>query len=426
MDPYDAIRLIIVILLIFLSAFFSSSETAFTTASNIRLRTLAADGNPKAQKALDLCNNIERLLSAILIGNNVVNLSASSLATTLGIHLFGSIGAGIATGALTIIVLIFGEIAPKNYATRNSEKIAMKYSGFFTAYSTVLRPIIFIITAIAMGFLKLFRADTASIDDVMTEEELKTIVDDSHENGMIEPEERQMIYNVFDFDDAQAKEIMVPRPDMDFVKLNDTYEEVIEIYRKNMHTRLPIYEDSTDNVIGILNIKDLLLIEDTNHFSIRDYIREAFFTFEHQTLDDLFAQMRKESAYIAIVLDEYGATAGMITLEDLLEEIVGEIRDEYDGDEKDDLEQIGEGEYLIQGVMNLEDLGKEIGIPLSSEDYDSIGGYLLEKLDHLPNEKDSLITDDGLFFRIEKMDKNRIDTIYMKLPKPPVTDKKSN
>ena len=335
MDSQSITQLIILVLLLLLSAFFSSAETAFTTASRIRMRTLAENGDKKAARALKITDDMHKMLSAILIGNNVVNLSASSIATTLATKLFGSMGAGIATGILTLLVLIFGEISPKTMATIHAEKIALAYASLIYGLMYVLTPAIYIINCLSMGFLKLLRINPNAGQTAMTEEEFKTIVDVGHETGVLEYSEHEMINNMFDFGDSLAKEIMIPRIDMTFAKLDSTYDELIDIFRKDKFTRLPIYEDTTDNVVGIINMKDLLLCEDKLHFHICDLIREPYFTYEQKNTSELFLEMQKNSINIAIVLDEYGATAGMITLEDLLEEIVGEIRDEYDADEED-------------------------------------------------------------------------------------------
>lgn len=416
MDSKSITQLIILVLLLILSAFFSSAETAFTTASRIRMRTLAENGNKRAMRVLTITDDMHKMLSAILIGNNIVNLSASSIATTLAIRIFGDIGAGIATGILAVLILIFGEISPKTLATIHADKIALAYSSVVYWLMYVLTPVIFIINWLSMGFLKLLHTNPDAGKSAMTEEEFKTIVDVGHETGVLENSEHEMINNVFDFGDSQAKEIMIPRIDMTFAKLDSTYDELIEIFRKDKFTRLPVYEDSKDNVIGIINMKDLLLCEDKLHFQIRDLIREPYFTYEQKNTSGLFLEMQKNSINIAIVLDEYGVTAGMITLEDLLEEIVGEIRDEYDADEEDPLVQIGEREYLIQGSMNLEDLCDELDLPFRSEDYDTIGGYLIGLLDHLPEKNEIIITDENILLKAAKMDKNRIEQIYMKLP----------
>ena len=416
MDSSDVIQLIVIIVLLLLSAFFSSAETALTTSNKIRLRSMAEEGNKRAKKVLEITDDSGKMLSAILIGNNIVNLSSASLATTLATKIFGSAGAGIATGILTVLVLIFGEISPKTFATIHADKISLAYAGVISGLMKMLTPIIIIINKLALGFLILLRVDASGAQNTMTEDELRTIVDVSHEEGVIETEEREMINNVFDFGDAQAKEIMVPRIDMTFADINSSYYELLEIFREDKYTRLPVYEDSTDNVVGIINMKDLLLYEDKEHFSIRNIMRKPYYTYEHKNTAELLLEMRKSSINIAIVLDEYGATAGLITLEDLLEEIVGEIRDEYDMDEEDPIQKINDLEYIVQGSLNLNTLHDMLDLELVSEDYDSIGGYLIGLLDHLPKVGESITTPEGIFFRVEDMEKNRINKIFMKLP----------
>ena len=395
-----------------LSAFFSSAETALITVNRIRMRTLAEDGNKRAATVLRITDNSGKMLSAILIGNNIVNLSASSLATSLAIKIWGNVGAGIATGILTILILIFGEISPKTLATVNSEKLALTYANVIEVLMKLLTPVIFIINKLANRICKLFGVDPNADTQKMTEEELRTIVDVSKENGVIESEEHEMINNLFDFGDAQAKEVMIPRPDMTFANVNNTYDELIDIFQEDKFTRLPVYEDTTDNVIGILNMKDLLLCKDKEHFSVRDIMREPYFTFEHKNTAELFIEMRKSSISLAIVLDEYGATAGLITLEDLL----GEIRDEYDTDEEDPILPLNDREFIVSGSTNLQDLCDELDLNFSSEDYDTIGGYLLGLLDHLPEKNEIIITDDNVLLRVEQMDKNRIEKVYIKKP----------
>lgn len=416
MTTTDIIQLVFLVLLLMLSAFFSSAETALTTVSQIRMRTLAEDGNAKAKRVLTITDNSAKMLSAVLIGNNIVNISASSIATALAIRIFGSVGAGIATGTLTILILIFGEISPKTLATIHADKLALAYSGIISFLMKILTPVIYIINALSLIFLKLLRVNPKAGNKAMTEEELRTIVDVGHETGVIESEEREMINNVFDFTDSEAKEIMVPRIDMTFVPVNATYQELLDIFRKTKYTRLPVYEDTNDNVIGILNVKDLLLVENLSDLSIRAIMREPFFTYEHKKTAELLRQMQTSSINIAIVLNEYGTTAGLITLEDLLEEIVGEIHDEYDANEEEDICALNEHEFIVLGSMNLEDLCASLNLSMESEDYDSIGGYILEHLDHLPEEGEAITTQEGTILRVEKMDKNRIEKVYLKIP----------
>lgn len=418
MGPSETGQLIAIIILLCLSAFFSSSETALTTVNQIRMRTLADNGNKRAARVLHVTGNPGKMLSAILIGNNIVNLSASSISTSLAIHLFGNTGAGIATGILTFLILIFGEVTPKTMATIKADSMSLTVAAPIGLLMKILTPVIFIINKLSLGLMFLLHVNIKDAQKKMTEEELRTIVDVSQENGVIEHEERDMIHNLFDFGDAEAKEIMVPRIDMTFVQADATYQEVLDIFRQDMFTRLPVYEDSTDNVIGIINMKDFLLQNDTPEFSVRNLLREPYFTYEHKNTADLFLEMRKSSISLAIVLDEYGVTAGLITLEDLLEEIVGEIRDEYDADEEDDITRISDREFYVLGSANLNDVSEALSLHFTSDDYDTIGGYCLGLLDHLPEKNEIILTDNNILLRIDRMEKNRIERIYIRLPEP--------
>lgn len=412
----DAIQLLILVILLGLSAFFSSAETAMTTVNRIRIMNLAEEGSKRAATLLKVIDDSGKMLSAILIGNNIVNILASSLATVLATKLLGSKGVGVATGVLTLLVLVFGEITPKTLATIHSEKIALAYSVVVYYYMMILTPVIFCVNKLSLGVLRLLRVDPNSKNDTMTENELRTIVDVSHEDGVIESEERQMIYNVFDFGDSLAKDIMIPRVDMTFAQVDATREELIDIFKQEKFTRLPVYESSTDDVIGILNMKDLLLYDNSMEFHVRDIMREAFFTYEYKKTSELMIEMRKDTINMAIVLDEYGATAGLITLEDLLEEIVGEIRDEYDEDEEDLIQKISDREYLIEGSMKLDDVNDALGLSLDSEDYDSLGGLIIDLLDRLPEEQESVTTKEGIVLRVQSIDKNRIGKVDLLLP----------
>lgn len=418
MGPSETGQLITVIILLCLSAFFSSSETALTAVNQIRMRTLADNGDKRAARVLRVTGNPGKMLSAILIGNNIVNLSASSISTSLAIHLFGNTGAGIATGILTFLILIFGEVTPKTMATIKADSMSLTAAAPIGFLMKILTPVIFIINKLSLGLMFLLHVNIKDAQKKMTEEELRTIVDVSQENGVIEHEERDMIHNLFDFGDAEAKEIMVPRIDMTFVQADATYQEVLDIFRQDMFTRLPVYEDSTDNVIGIINMKDFLLQNDTPEFSVRNLLREPYFTYEHKNTADLFLEMRKSSISLAIVLDEYGVTAGLITLEDLLEEIVGEIRDEYDADEEDDITRISDREFYVLGSANLNDVSEALSLHFTSDDYDTIGGYCLGLLDHLPEKNEIILTDNNILLRIDRMEKNRIERIYIRLPEP--------
>lgn len=418
MDTPGAIQLVILVVLIVLSAFFSSAETALTTLSDVKVRAMV-DANPTGrvltlQKILD---NRSKLISAILIGNNVVNISASSLMTSLVIRIWGNAAVGIGTGILTLVVLIFGEIVPKTWAMCNNEKLSLAYARVIYFLMQLLTPIIFIIDKISGFFLGIMHIDS-SARVAMTETELKTYVDVSHEDGVIEQEEKKLIYNVFEFGDSVAKDIMIPRIDMTTIDVNATYDELLSLFRESMYTRIPVYENDTDNIIGIVIVKDFLLVEDREHFKIQDIMREGYYTYEYKKTADLLLEMRLSTTNISLVLNEYGATVGMITIEDLLEEIVGEIRDEFDADEEELLKKIDDNAYEVGGSMKLDDINDVLDTKFDSEDYDSIGGIMIELLDRFPAEGESVTTDNGITLTAKSVDNNRIETVVILLPEP--------
>ncbi|MDO4265729.1 MAG: hemolysin family protein [Eubacteriales bacterium] len=413
MDGDAAIQLVVIIILIGLSAFFSSSETALVSCNKIRMKNLSDSGDKKAATVLRVTENQPKMLSAILIGNNIVNISASALATLFATNHFGSAAVGASTGVLTLLVLLFGEITPKSAASVNADQMALGCANIIGTLMTLLTPVIWLVNLLSGLVQKLLRINTDGGQNAITEEELRTIVDMSHEEGVIESDEKQMITNVFDFGDQAARDIMIPRVDMTCVDVEAGYDEVISIFREEKYTRMPVYEDDTDNVIGILNIKDLFLqAKNDGSFSLRSLMREPLYAFELKKVSKLMTQMRESSSNVAIVLNEYGSCVGMITLEDMLEEIVGDIHDEYDAEEEEENKRlrVGENEYLVDGSMKLDDLNELMGTKLVSEDYDSIGGYLTEHFEHLPDQGEEL-TEGNLRFVIEEANDTRVEKV---------------
>ena len=414
MDSSSVIQLVALILLVALSSFFSSAETAFSSVNRVRMRALEEEGNKSAARVNLILDNYGKMISTILIGNNIVNMSLSSLATTLALRI--NLMVGIATGIITIVVLLFGEIVPKTWANLNNEKIVLVYSGIIFGLMHILTPVIFVVDKLSNGILRLLHIDPNKKPSAMTETELKTYVDVSHEDGVIESEEKEMIYNVFDFSDAVAKDIMIPRINMVSVNVDSSYHDVLEVFRESMYTRLPVYQEDKDNVIGLINVKDFILNADQNNFSVHSILREAHYTYEYKKSADLLLEMRETTMNVAFVLNEYGATVGMITLEDLLEEIVGEIRDEYDGDEAEYIQTIDERTYLVEGSMKLDDINDALGTALDSEDYDSIGGIIIEYLDRLPDDEEEVTLESGIHLKVQGIDQNRICKVLLTLP----------
>ena len=398
-------QILILLVLLLLSGIFSSAETALTTYNKIRMRALADEGNKRASAVLAVTENSGKMLSAILIGNNIVNTAVASLATTIAYRLGGT-AVAIASGLMTLLIILFGEITPKTMATIHAEKMSLFYAPVINIFMKIMTPIIFIVNGLSTGLLMLLRIDPNAKDNTMTEAELRSVVNVSHQDGVIESDEKEMIYNVFDLGDAIAKDVMVPRVNVTFADIDSSYDELIDLFREDKFTRLPVYQETKDNVVGTINMKDLLLYDNKkSEFQIKDILREAYFTYEYKSISELLVEMRQASFNIAIVLDEYGETSGLITLEDILEEIVGEIHDEYDENEEENIKAVGEHEYIIEGSTNLE-----------SEDYDSLGGFIIEKLDRLPKAGDSVVTEDGIRMVVEKLDKNRIETVHLYLP----------
>ena len=421
MDSSIAFQAVAILILIALSSFFSSAETAMTTVNKIRIQSLAEQGNKRAVILEKIISNSPKMLSTVLIGNNIVNMSVSSLMTTLTIKILGNAYVGITTGILTLLILIFGEITPKNLATIHAEKLSLAYSRIIYGLMILLTPVVFIVNKITEGVLVILHVNPDEKANAMTEHELRTLVNVGEKDGVIENEEKQMIYNVFDLGDATAKDIMVPRVHVTFADVESTYDELIEIFREDKFTRLPVYKDSQNNIVGIINMKDLLLYDKNEEFVIDRFLRKPHFTYETKSISDLLVEMKDSTFNIAIVLDEYGDMAGLITLEDILEEIVGEIHDEYDEKEDELVQKISDREYIIEGSIHLDDVNDHLNTELDSEDYDSLGGFIIEHLDRLPVAGDEVITEEGIRLIVEKLDKNRVESVHIYLPESDVT-----
>ncbi|MCB2352573.1 HlyC/CorC family transporter [Clostridium estertheticum] len=407
MVPDGTWQIICLIILLLSSAFFSASETALMTLSKIRLRNMVESKIKGANIVNKLLQNPSKLLGGILVGNNIANIGASSLATSIALTISKDSGVAIATIIMTILVLIFAEITPKSLAAQNSEKIALKIAKPLSLITFILNPLITVLIYITNTIIKILGGEVNKSRPFITEEELKTMVSVSHEEGMLEGEEKQMIYNVFDFRDSQAKDVMTPRTDMIVASSSSTYSELINIFRKEQFSRLPIYEDTVDNVIGVLYIKDLIFFEDgKEEFKIEKHMRTPYFTYEFKSTADLFADMRLKRIPISIILDEYGGTAGLVTFEDLVEEIVGDIDDEYD-DDTDKIVVIKEDEFIVAGDTKISMVNEMIGLRIESDDFDSIGGFVTGLLGRLPKTGETINYNDTKFI-VQDTSKNRI------------------
>ena len=424
MHPSTIIQLITILILILLSAFFSSAETALTTVNKFTLRSMADNGNKRAANVLKLIANSDKLISTILIGNNIVNLSASALTTTFTTNLFGSKAVGFATGLLTLLIQLFGEITPKTLAQYNNVKISLLYVDVVRFLVFILTPLVFIINKISHAIFWILRMDTSNSGKAITEDELITMVNVSEEEGVIEDKEKEMITNVVDFGDSRVRDIMIPRADVTMASVTASYDELLKLYMEIPYTRIPIYKDSRDNIIGILHVKDLFFYKathDINNFDVKNIIRNPLYVYEYQKTNDLLNHMKSTSDSIAIVLDEYGVSVGLITLEDLIEEIIGDIKDEYDEAEHNNIVKLDDTHYSIDGGIKLDDLNDFLGLDIESEDYDSLGGYMIQLLDHLPAVGDTA-SDGVISCKVTKLDKKRASRILLELLPQPETD----
>lgn len=412
MDSNYTWQIISLVILIALSSFFSASETALMSLNKIRLRHMVEEEVPGAKLVEKLIDDPNRLLGAILIGNNIANIGASALATVIATKIFGESGVGIATGIITILVLIFGEITPKSIAKQRAEDVALKVAKAIEFIVVIFKPLVYIFTAISSFFIRILGGDPNEAKSFITEEELKTMVGVSEKEGVLENVEKEMIFNVFEFADLQVKDVMVQRVDIVAVDEEATYEEVMDVIKNEQFSRIPVYNQTIDNVMGFLNVKDFAMIENLREdFNIAKYIRDPFYTFEFKKIVELFKEMKKSRNHIAVVLDEYGGTVGIITIEDLVEEIVGEIEDEYD-EEKKPVEVVKENEYIMDGSVKLHDISDLIGINMDSEEFDSVGGLMIGELGRMPEEKEEVLVN-NIRFIIERIDKNRIKKVRM-------------
>ncbi|HBG68147.1 HlyC/CorC family transporter [Kandleria vitulina] len=415
MEPSQTIMIVAFLVLIMLSAFFSSAETSFMAVSKIRIKTLAEEENSRrAQLVQKLLDNNEQLLSTILVGNNLVNIAASSLTTSFVISIFGNegIGVALATGFVTLMILIFGEITPKTLASNNAEKFVLAFAPIVSFFRIVFMPIVFILNVFTHIMMKAF-GDLSSTGPTVTQEDLKTIVNVSHEEGVLEDDERKMLHNIFAFGETEIKEIMTPRIHVEDVKDDISYDELIDFLKNCQFSRIPVYRnEDSDDIVGVLNIKDLLLADvDQEQFDIKNYMREPYFVYEFNQISDVFESMRKDHVTLAVVLDEYGVMSGIVSLEDIVEEIVGEIDDEYD-QEDDDVVALADNQFLLDGSLDIDEVNEECGTSFESEEFESIGGLVLGAVGGVPEINQKVVIDNGLFV-IEKIEKNRIETLRL-------------
>ncbi|MGM0445467.1 MAG: hemolysin family protein [Bacillota bacterium] len=410
------INLIGFISLLILSGFFSGSETAFMSANRVRIRELVNEGDKKAERVDKLLEDQTKLLTTILIGNNLVNIAASAIATSIAIDIFGSKGVGIATGVVTFVILVFGEITPKSIGNNNPIKYAKLASVILLWLEKLLYPIILFFTILIK---KLIGQDKMISSAFISEEEVRRFVNVSEEEGAIKESEKEMIQSVFEFDDIVVKEIMVPRIDMVCVSKESSIEEIVDLAVEQGHSRIPVFEESIDDIIGLIYVKDLLqlLQKGKENLTLEDLIKPIYFIPESKQINKLLKEMQNRREHMAVILDEYGGTSGLITIEDLLEEIVGDIQDEFDLEDKQ-INLINNKEILVDARVDLDDLNEILPIPLLDEEsYETISGFVLHKLGYLPEEKE-IIELEGITIEIEKIDEHRIQKLRIYTTEP--------
>ena len=415
MDSDSYIKLVLFFLCLLLSSFFSAAETAFTSLNKIHLRSMMDQKIKNADKVKKILDSPQKLLNTVLIGNNLVNILASTLATSVAIKLSknNNIILALSTAFVTFLILVFSEVTPKNFASQNPDKVALGTAKMIMFFAWILTPVVFVLNLVTNGFLILFGMKQEKKAPVVTESDLKTIVDVGHEEGILKVDEKEMINNVFEFGSSTAKDIMIPRTDVIAVNLTAEYKDILNLFKDEGLSRIPVYNESIDNIIGILYLKDLVFNAEQSNFDLKKYLRKPFFTYEYKPIRELFKVMRVKKIPMAIILDEYGGTSGIITIEDLVEEIVGDISDEYDENEKQ-IECIKENEYIIDGSTKIDDVNQELNINLKSEEFDTIGGYLIGVLGYFP-KANKIIKTDGLEFIVECVEKNRIEKVRAKL-----------
>lgn len=411
MDP-STWQVILLIFLILMSSFFSIAETALKSLSKIRLRHMMEEEIEGATQIAQVLEDPSRIMGSILVGDNISNISATVLAAFIAYDNYGLGAVPYTILIMTVLVVIFGEMVPKSLGAQRAEKIALAVIKPLTTLSIVLRPVVFVLHFLSGKIIRLFGGSAKKPHPIMTEEELKTLVDVSSEEGVLEAEEKEMLFNVFEFGDLQVKDVMVQRIDIVALDVRSNFDEVLEVVLTEQFSRIPVYKEDIDDIIGVLNVKDLLFLKngERENFNLAEHVRTAYFTYEFKKITELFKELKHARNHMAVVLDEYGGTVGIVTIEDLLEEIVGEIDDEYDNEEELDIQVVRENEYIVSGSYRLDELNEAIGTSIESEEFDSVGGFIIGVLGTFPENKEEIKTE-GIRFIVEEVDKNRIKKI---------------
>ena len=410
MTTTNWIELIVIIVGVMGSAFFSSSETALTSLNVFKIRQMEENGVENSSLVRKLNDDIGKVLTTILIGNNIVNIVTTTVATIFFTDLLGPSGAVVSTIVLTLTILIFGEVTPKNIASSSSEKVALKVAKPIKFFDFILKPMSFFLQAITNFLTRLIIGENAQKGDLVTEEDLKTIVDVSEEQGVINDTESEIINNVFEFGDSDVEDIMTARTNMEAIALDMEDRELKDFLKNCKHSRIPVYGKSIDNIIGILHMKDIVaFIAEDKELNIEEMVRPAFYVYDNMHIFDLFKSMRGENVSLAIVIDEYGGTSGIVTIEDIVEELVGEIEDEYDT-HLESILKINDKEFLVNPSIHINDFNDYFDTDLVQIKNDSIGGFLIDKLGRIPELGDSIETD-GIIITVVQIDRYKLEML---------------
>ena len=410
MSQTNWIELILIILGVMGSAFFSSSETALTSLNVFKIRQMEENGVENSSLVRRLTDDIGKVLTTILIGNNIVNIVTTTIATIFFTDLLGSSGAVVSTIILTLTILIFGEVTPKNIATSSSEKLALKVAKPIKFFDFILKPLSFFLQAITDFLTKIIIGESSQKGDLVTEEDLKTIVDVSEEQGVINDQESEIINNVFEFGDSDVEDIMTARTNMEAIAADVEDKELKDFLKNCKHSRIPVYGKSIDNIIGILHMKDIVaFIAEDKDLNIEEMVRPAFYVYDNMHIFDLFKSMRGENVSLAIVIDEYGGTSGIVTIEDIVEELVGEIEDEYDT-HLETILKINDKEYLVNPSIHINDFNDYFDTDIEQIKNDSIGGYLIDNLGRIPKLGDTIEVS-GIKMSVLQIDRYKLEML---------------
>lgn len=406
-DSYGLI--VVFVVCVVLSAYFSASETAFSTSNRIRLKSMAQEGNKKAAKTLKIIDDYDNMISAILIGNNIVNIASASVATVMFVEAFGDLGATLSTAFTTLVVLTFGEITPKSIAKAMPEKFAMATASVMDVIITIFKPLVLVFAVWKNAVKKLFKLE---VDTGITEGEFLTMVEEAENEGGIDKEDSELIRSVIEFNDVDADEILTPRVDVVGVSVSDTNEKIADTFVQNEYSRLPVYEEDIDDIIGFIHQRDFYTYVLSGEKTLAEIINPVMYVSPNMKISKILTALQQKHEHMAVVTDEFGGTDGILTMEDILEELVGEIYDEHD-EEIEEFEKVGENEYRILCTSDIEDMFDFFSLSCETES-NTVSGWILEQLEKIPEEGDTFDYE-NLHIFVTKTDSRRVLEIVVKV-----------